>query len=332
MTKRKARDELDMNLVQSKRSKEMTISLLSDNDEQDIAKYLMPESPKSKLVLDSFDTKSEKPVLGIPALENYESPLSRHVSFDETSVDLGVMGGNLGVTKLLDNPDHFPELVDFTVKQDEFKSQECLVSSNGIVFHSDLSSLLKNDGVKVPFAANIVNLLLNFIHFKKFDYIVRNNREFKMSMQTTIDLWKCAIHFSLPDLEKLCAYIFDVFGDQINEAVNQLYTEREYNKEYLYERVITGKITFDADLSKQFLSDCFDFGFEHKQIDGLILNVIPWYIMSDDQMRRFRKINGYDSLQCQNKDTMKRFLEYFKKNPTPGSIRLLYRIAELRYG
>lgn len=334
MTKRKEGNLYirDLQDPGSKRGK--TISLLSDNEGEDITSLLIPSSPGVDFE-NSLKNEHKDDGQAVPELEDFESLLKRSTElFPDTKSPLPDTKPPLldAAPQLASENanEYFPGMIDFSVKNGDFKSNANLTSSDGFAFYSDMT--MPNGNSKIPFTKTIINLLLNFMQFKKFDRMIREDPDFKISSSTAIELWKCAIYLSLSELEKLCVHIFDNRIGQINDDVAQLYMERKQDKHHLYKGIIEGRISFDADLSKQFLSDCCDFGFEHKQFDGLILNVIPWYVMSDTQMGNFKKVSGYEPLGFQQKDTMKRFLELFRKRPTDGSVKLLYRIAELRYG
>lgn len=360
MTKRKIGYDLyvdDIEVpVQTKKIK--TISLLSDNEDdqptetvtqdlmnsnssdgkeeknkESVLKQLMPESPNAGAKMPELENHVS--IIPGQSSSNVETEISVPDSDPMPVAESSASGDirNLPDAECADIKECFPGMIDFTIKSGEYRSDLNLTSSDGTVFYSNVPEIISNKaGSKIPFNKDVVNLLLNFIHNSgKFNHMIREEPDFKISEHTITGLWRCAIYLNFLQLEEICILITNNRLERINEEVNLLYTERKRDKRLLYKGVIEGRISFGPDVSKQFLSNCYDFGMQHGEKDGVIMNIIPWYVATDDQLRMFKKKKGYELLGFKRPNTMKIFLKLFQKKSTPGSIKLLYRIAEMLY-
>lgn len=178
-----------------------------------------------------------------------------------------------------------------------------------------------------------------------FSMDINVHPDFRMCCRTLISLWNIAIFYDLVELEKNCIAVVNSRVKMINENINKLYNDRKVSKEQIFKNVLNGKTEMDLDISQQFLKECYNFGMTYNRC-GVILNIIPYYLMTDDELAMFtlapaKSIRLHNAVECQldrmkrfeegiaNPEAIKVFLGFFKKNPSLSSAKFLHRLVQL---
>lgn len=227
--------------------------------------------------------------------------------------------------KCLDGTDVIPDIIDYRKNQNDAASQiMCLTSADEKSYYCGASVLRRyfkqNNGgvIHLSYPGHIVNIMLNLIN----EIINPYNDKCRFTETTVMTLWHAAIHLNIPTLEDNCEVLFNRSVTKISQHVVQIFEARKKNKNYLYQGVIEGRIQVDPDMSREFFSECYNFGIK-KFKDGVVINIVPYYVATDEELEKF-------TLGFRFANTIEIFLKIYRERPTLGAAKLMYRICLLQ--
>lgn len=201
--------------------------------------------------------------------------------------------------------------------------------------------------VNLNFDAYVIIIILNYI--ENPNNFEREIKQLNGQFGTRDEVYGLTIlanYIQHKKLEELCYQRWAINKD-LNLKLIELYDKHGRDKKELMIATISGTKTIENDVPKQFLSDCYDLGITSGNNDSVILNVIPYYDPTEQQLSIF-KYNATDftvragtlsSVQLKSMKivtlknvgsgvTIQTFLERYKNTVgNPGVTKFLHLLA-----
>lgn len=229
-------------------------------------------------------------------------------------------------------------------------------SKEGIIFYYHINKLVdirwfgdklkesKEGKIKFDFDSTSINLLLNYIENEQKFIETVMTEPFDCAKDTFTNLCDLANSIHISSLEVLC---YNVIESRLAIGNIELKHYERYGKDKtsLMRKVLAGEFWTNELFTDEFLSQCFDYGMNHKKADAVVRNILPRYCPTDAQMQSFKRepmdksfiprrlqtLCELESFMC-SEITLKEFLKKNKQNmDDPKVCKFVFRMAELLF-